>query len=140
MFILEDDHIRASFLHPNYKKLRGATKTQIKSCHGYYRDLVLPATMGDDLVRSDKDTCEPPSKKNKFMLQLMEKNETVKEPCMSEIDCYNALTVEEEYTNPLSFWQQQHIQLAYPTLYRLAKRTFAVPCSSVAVERQFSAA
>ncbi|CAF3570727.1 unnamed protein product [Rotaria socialis] len=140
MFNLEDDHIRASFLHPNYKQLRGATKTQIKSCHAYCRGLVLPNTTGDDPVISDKDICEPPSKKSKFMLQLMDKNETVKEPGMNEIDRYNALTVEEEYTNPLTFWQQQHIQLAYPTLYRLAKRTFAVPCSSAAVERQFSAA
>ena len=47
--------------------------------------------------------------------------------------------VEEEYTDPLSFWRQQHIRLAFPTLYRLAKRTFAVPCSSAALERQFSA-
>ncbi|CAM4832915.1 unnamed protein product, partial [Rotaria magnacalcarata] len=140
MFKLEDDHIRASFLHPNYKQLRGATKTQIKSCHAYCRGLVLPDTTGDDPVISDKDVCEPPSKKSKFMLQLMDKNEIVKEPGMNEIDRYNALTVEEEYTNPLTFWQQQHIQLAYPTLYRLAKRTFAVPCSSAAVERQFSAA
>ncbi|CAF2045445.1 unnamed protein product [Rotaria magnacalcarata] len=140
MFKLEDDHIRASFLHPNYKQLRGATKTQIKSCHAYCRGLVLPDTTGDDPVISDKDVCEPPSKKSKFMLQLMDKNEIVKEPGMNKIDRYNALTVEEEYTNPLTFWQQQHIQLAYPTLYRLAKRTFAVPCSSAAVERQFSAA
>ncbi|CAF4914167.1 unnamed protein product [Rotaria socialis] len=139
MFKLEDDHIRASFLHPNYKQWRGATKTQIKSCHAYCRGLVLPDTTGDDPVINDKDVCEPPSKKSKFMLQLMDKNEIVKEPGMNEIDRYNALTVEEEYTNPLTFWQQQHIQLAYPTLYRLAKRTFAVPCSSAAVERQFSA-
>ncbi|CAM4976277.1 unnamed protein product [Rotaria socialis] len=140
MFKLEDDHIRASFLHPNYKQLRGATKTQIKSCHAYCRGLVLPDTTGDDPVMSDKDVCEPPSKKSKFMLQLIDKNEIVKEPGMNEIDRYNALMVEEEYTNPLTFWQQQHIQLAYPTLYPLAKRTFAVPCSSAAVERQFSAA
>ncbi|CAF2124150.1 unnamed protein product [Rotaria magnacalcarata] len=137
-FNLEDDHIRASFLHPNYKQLRGATKTQIKSCHAYCRILVLPDTTGDDPVISDKDISEPPSKKSKFMLQLMDKNETVKEPGINEIDRYNALTVEEEYTNPLTFWQQ-HIQLANPTLYRLAKRTFTVPCSSAAVERQFSA-
>ncbi|CAF3042371.1 unnamed protein product [Rotaria socialis] len=116
MFKLEDDHIRASFLHPNYKQWRGATKTQIKSCHAYCRGLVLPDTTGDDPVISDKDVCEPPSKKSKFMLQLMDKNEIVKEPGMNEIDRYNALTVEEEYTNPLTFWQQQHIQLAYPTL------------------------
>ncbi|CAF3360743.1 unnamed protein product, partial [Rotaria socialis] len=131
---------RASFLHWNYKQLRGATKTQIESCHAYCRGLVLPDTTGDDPVISGKDICEPSSKKSKFMLQLMDKNETVKEPGMSEIDRCNSLTVEEEYTNPLTFWQQQQIQLAYPTLYRLAKRTFAVPCSSGAVERQFSAA
>ncbi|CAF4802094.1 unnamed protein product [Rotaria socialis] len=60
MFNLEDDHIRASYLHPNYKQLREATKTQIKSCHVYCRGLVLPDTTGDDLLRGDKDTCELP--------------------------------------------------------------------------------
>ena len=141
MFTIEDDHIRASFLHPNYKQLRGATKMQILSCHAYYQDFVLPATTStdDDSVRIDEDTCEPPAKKLKFMSQLMDKKETTTEP-IGEIDRYIALTVEEEYTDPLSFWRQQHIQLAFSILYRLAKRTFVVPCSSAAVERQFSAA
>jgi hypothetical protein len=139
MFTIEDDHIRASFLHPNYKQLRGATKMQILSCHEYCQGFVLPATMDDDPVTADEDTHEPPAKKLKFMSKLMDKKQTTTEP-IGEIDRYIALTVEEQYKNPLSFWRQQHIQLAFPTLYRLAKRTFAVPCSSAAVERQFSAA
>jgi hypothetical protein len=95
--------------------------------------------MNDDPVRIDEDTCEPPAKKLKFMSQLMGRKETTTES-IGEIDRYIALTVEEEYTDPLSFWRQQHIQLTFPTLYRLSKRTFAVPCSFAVVERQFSAA
>ena len=73
------------------------------------------------------------------MTQLMDKKEA-KTECVEEIDCYIALAVEEEYTDPLVFWRQKRNQLAFPTLYCLAKRTFAVPCSAALVERQFSAA
>ncbi|CAF3950911.1 unnamed protein product [Rotaria sp. Silwood1] len=139
MFTIEDDHIRASFLHPNYKQLRGATKAQIESCHAHCRNFILPANTTNDSMRTDEKITEPPSKKLKFMAQLMDKKETMRESA-DEIDCYIALTVEEEYTDPLVFWRQQRNQLAFPMLYRLAKRTFAVSCSSAPVERQFSAA
>jgi hypothetical protein len=58
----------------------------------------------------------------------------------SEIDRYISLIVKDDYTDPLSFWRQQRIQLVFPTLYRLVKRIFAVPCSSASGECQFSAA
>jgi hypothetical protein len=139
MFTIEDDHIRASFLHPNYKQLRGATKMQIRSCHAYYENSVLPAAMDDDPVRIEEDTCEPPAKKLKLMSQLVDKKKTSTES-IGEVDRYISIIIKEEYTDPLVFWRQQRIQLAFPTLYRLAKRVFAVPCSSASVERQFSTA
>ncbi|CAF3536064.1 unnamed protein product [Rotaria sp. Silwood1] len=139
MFTMEDDYIRASFLHPNYKQLRGATKEQIESCYNFCRDFILPSNTMNDSIRTDENIIQPPAKKLKFMTQLMDKKETAPASA-DEIDHYIALTVEEEYTDPLVFWRQERNQLTFPTLYRLAKRTFAAPCSSASVERQFSAA
>jgi hypothetical protein len=99
----------------------------------------LPDAIDDDPVEIEEDTCEPAAKKVKFMSQLMDKKETNTES-ISEIDRYISLIVKEEYTDPLVFWWQQRIHLAFSTLYRLAKRIFAVPCSCASVERQFSAA
>ncbi len=56
-----------------------------------------------------------------------------KEPC--PIDASSSC--DEEY-NPLDFWKNNH-QL-YPRLAKIAKRIFAVPATSAAVEREFSLA
>ena len=45
---------------------------------------------------------------------------------------------EKDYSNPLLFWQEY--QQIFPNLAKLARRTFSIPCSSAAVEREFSAA
>jgi len=50
------------------------------------------------------------------MSQLMNKKKTTTES-IGEIDRCIALMMEEEYTDPLSFWRQQHIQLAFPTAH-----------------------
>ena len=46
----------------------------------------------------------------------MDKKKTTTES-IGEIDRCIALMMEEEYTDPLSFWRQQHIQLAFPTAH-----------------------
>jgi hypothetical protein len=46
----------------------------------------------------------------------------------------------EEYVDPLNFWRQQQHRAVFPNLTRLACHYFAIPCSSAAVERQFSSA
>ncbi|CAF4236834.1 unnamed protein product, partial [Rotaria sordida] len=57
-----------------------------------------------------------------------------------EIDTYIdwQLKSNEIYQNPLIFWQQN--ESIFPNLFKLARKIFAVPCSSAAVEREFSAA
>ncbi len=56
-----------------------------------------------------------------------------------EVDRYIELDLQGEiYSNPLRFWKENEFK--FPTLSRLAKRYFAIPCSSAAVEREFSAA
>jgi hypothetical protein len=49
----------------------------------------------------------------------------------------NSSADEQEY-NPLHFWK--HNYSLYPRLARIAKRVFAVPATSAAVEREFSLA
>ncbi|CAF3027300.1 unnamed protein product, partial [Rotaria sp. Silwood2] len=114
MFTMEDDYIRASFLHPNYKQLRGATKEQIESCYNFCRDFILPSNTMNDSIRTDENIIQPSAKKLKFMTQLMDKKETAPASA-DEIDHYIALTVEEEYTDPLVFCRQERNQLTFPT-------------------------
>jgi hypothetical protein len=59
-----------------------------------------------------------------------------------EIDRYINLQLDPNvtYTNPLDFWQQSQYHQSFPNLSRLARQYFSIPCSSAAVERQFSAA
>jgi hypothetical protein len=49
----------------------------------------------------------------------------------------NSSAYDQEY-NPLQFWK--HNYSSYPRLARIAKRVFAVPATSAAVEREFSLA
>ncbi|CAF4152472.1 unnamed protein product [Rotaria socialis] len=76
------------------------------------------------------------------MSTLMDKQNQQNEGTYDEVDRYIALKLgeDEQYSNPLDFWKKKDNQLAFPSLFQLAKRYFAIPCSSSAVERQFSAA
>jgi hypothetical protein len=142
MFTMEDDYIMASFLHPNYKQLRGATNSQINDCHSTCRLFLVPASPYPEIVEADENY-EPPSKKIKsFMSSLMDKKTNRMDSNIDEVDQYIELQVgdNEQYTNPLVFWEKQRRQGMFPNLTRLACRLFSIPCSSAAVERQFSAA
>ena len=57
-----------------------------------------------------------------------------------EVDIYMEFQVDsnKDYSNPLSFWQEN--ETIFPHLSKLACRIFSTPCSSAAVEREFSAA
>ncbi|CAF4764102.1 unnamed protein product [Rotaria sp. Silwood2] len=57
-----------------------------------------------------------------------------------EVDLYIDLQLKDNeiYTNPLIFWQQHQSEFSY--LSKLARKIFAILCSSAAVERAFSAA
>ncbi|CAF4890943.1 unnamed protein product [Rotaria socialis] len=72
----------------------------------------------------------------------MDKQNQQNEGTYDEVDRYIALKLgeDEQYSNPLDFWEKKDNQLAFPSLFQLAKRYFAIPCRSSAAERQFSAA
>ena len=142
MFTMEDDYITAAFLHPNYKQLRGATNTQIAECHSTCR-LFLVADSANSVGEEQQESYEPPNKKSKsFMSSLMDKHSHRKSSNADEVDRYIDLKIEDndQYSDPLMFWKEQQHQSSFPNLARLARRYFSIPCSSAAVERQFSAA
>jgi hypothetical protein len=148
MFLLEGDHIVAAFLHPNYKQLRGATTNQIADCYHLCRCVLLPADPMEVEENNEEATvtdsiAEPRSKRPKLLItSLMDKNVPEKKRPSDEIDRYINLQLDPNvtYTNPLEFWQQSQHHQSFPNLSRLARQYFSIPCSSAAVERQFSAA
>ncbi|CAF1402498.1 unnamed protein product [Adineta ricciae] len=148
MFIIENDYVVATFLHPNYRQLRGATPTQVSDCFQTCRAAILPVDRSEDMEvdegRMDIDICnEPRSKRRKLLMtSLMDKNTINKKRSSDEVDQYSKLQLDMDcvYTDPLDFWKQPQYHRAFPNLARLAKQYFSIPCSSAAVERQFSAA
>ncbi len=143
MFQIDDIHVMGVFLHPNYKTLRSATSTQIDYCHQTCRAAVANEAT-DDVTEEEEPYDEPQQKKKKLFLEsLMDHNRPTKtkksKQAKDEVDRYIELDLQGEiYSNPLRFWKENEFK--FPTLSRLAKRYFAIPCSSAAVEREFSAA
>ncbi|CAF4679661.1 unnamed protein product [Rotaria sp. Silwood2] len=91
---------------------------------------------------NSRSTYEPLSKKPKRFLELLMDDLTP--PAIpknnDEVDAYInfQLKDDEVYENPLLFWQQH--ELTFPYLSKLARKLFCIPCTSAAVEREFSAA
>ena len=141
---MEDDYIIATFLHPNYKQLLGATSSQIANCHASCCRFLFPNSSPATIVEKDEHyEYEPPLKKNKpFMTLLMEKGNNKENSSLNEVNKCIEVPVEDNivYTNPLSFSKQKQQRVTFPNLSCLACRFFAIPHSSTAVERQFSAA
>lgn len=111
MFIIPNECIVATFLHPNYRQLRGATPTQITDCYQKCRSSFLPADPSAN-VDEDEDeysagtTDEPQPKKAKLLMtKLMDKQSNKKKQLSDAIDQYINLPLEpaEVYTNPLEF-------------------------------------
>jgi hypothetical protein len=137
---MKDDYIVGAFLHPNYKQLKGANSSQIADCHSTCRLFVQADQSSLDII---EENFEPPIKKTKiFMSTLMDNQKKQQHIGNDEVDRYVSLVLDEHerYENPLDFWRKTQYQSAFPNLARLAKRYFCIPCSSSAVERQFSAA
>ncbi|CAF1549482.1 unnamed protein product, partial [Didymodactylos carnosus] len=139
MFNMNDEYIMAAFLHPNYKQLRHATPAQITDCYETCR-LFAPS----NVTSQNEEVLEPLDKKQKiFLATLMDRKITKKkDKVKDEVQQYieMKLTDDQQYLNPLSFWKEKQNQKFFPNLARLAKRYFSIPCSSAAVEREFSAA
>ncbi|CAF3151996.1 unnamed protein product [Rotaria sp. Silwood2] len=137
---MEDDYILASFLHPKFKQLIAATAAQKAECYRACR-VSMPKTTG---MTTTDDENEPIRKKpKKFLEQLMDseiKKTKCTETARDEVDLYIDFKIieEKDYDNPLSFWKEH--ENIFPHLASIARRIFSIPCSSAAVERQFSAA
>jgi hypothetical protein len=92
---------------------------------------------------SEEEDEQPNKNGKRLMTALMDKAKKKRKVSSSdEVDRYNELHVDDndQFQNPLDFWKRKSNQVSFPNLFRLALRHFAVPCSSAAVERQFSAA
>ena len=144
MFNMEDDYILASFLHPNFKGLLSATAAQKAECYRTCR-ASLPAVAATTTTLYSET--EPPKKKQKkFLEQLMDdemsqtKTIATSIPPKGEPDLYIEFKVDKDknYINPLTFWKEN--AAIFPNLSKLACRIYSIPCSSSAVEREFSAA
>lgn len=138
MLTIEEDYVIGAFLHPNYKQLRGANSSQMTECHEGCRQFIQHDSSVDQLV---EEIHEPPTKKTKiFMSTLMDQQKKQKNKS-DEVDRYINLTLgdEEQYSDPLDFWRKPENQVTFPSLARLARKYYSIPCSSAAVERQFSA-
>ena len=94
----------------------------------------------DSVTGSDDEQMSESGKR--LTVQLMDKKKNKKSSPSDEVDRYvdHPLNNNQQYQNPLTFWQQKSNQIWFPNLFRLARQYFYVPCSSAAVERQFSAA
>ena len=139
---MEEDYIIAAFLHPNYKQLRGATHLQMANCYAACRISLLTNT--SPLAAPSEEEDDQTNRNGKrLMATLMDKKKKKRKlSSADEVDRYNELLLEDgdQYQNPLDFWKQRGNQVMFPNLFRLALQYFAIPCSSAAVERQFSAA
>ena len=143
MFKIESLHVMGAFLHPNYKQLRHATQMQISECHRSCRmEIATSPTLNNVSSDDCNDITEPLTKKRKVFLESLMDDviPAVVIQTKDEVDLYIDLQLkkDETYTNPLTFWEQN--QSRFPYLSKLARKIFAIPCSSAAVEREFSAA
>jgi hypothetical protein len=141
MLQIETLHVMGTFLHPNYKQLRHATHMQIIDCHSLCRPS-LPTISTTTKTANTTTMNEPPTKKQKLFLESLmdEISPSTLPQTKDEVDLYIDLQLKdnETYANPLIFWRQH--EQTFPHLSKLAKKLFSIPCSSAAVEREFSAA
>ncbi|CAF5040187.1 unnamed protein product, partial [Rotaria magnacalcarata] len=127
MFIMEEEYIMAAFLHPNYKQLRGASSSQVVECYATSHQSIVHDQSSAEIIL---DNYEPQAKKAKiFMSTLMDKQRQQNGNGQDEVDRYISLTLgeDEQYSNPLYFWKKKDNQLAFPSLFQLAKRYFSIP-------------
>jgi hypothetical protein len=166
MFDYHPVHLMALFLNPRTRKMKQCTNNQRNSCIEYIKQEMILFDAVNDLIQSNDDnstSIRRTTHTNDRTLRIMEiyydeEEEEGDVPTstaaihQAEIDNYfkfgmdkskqsdvsvDSSTHEREY-NPLDFWRQNYS--LYPHLARIAKRVFAVPATSAAVEREFSLA
>ena len=166
MFDYHPIHLMALFLNPRTRRMKQCTSDQRNSCIEYIKEeMILFDATGvvvqpkDNNPISSGQTARTDDRTLRIMQQYYdEEDEQGELPTstavihQSEIDNYLKFGVDQlkqsdipahssasdqEY-NPLDFWRKNHS--LYPRLATIAKRVFAVPATSAAVEREFSLA
>jgi len=166
MFDYHPIHFMALFLNSRTRKMKQCTNDQRNSCLEYIKqEMIIFDTYDNDTQSEDnnnnKSTRRRPGEANQalqIMQQYYEEEDeqddlptTTAAMHQTEIDNYlkfginklkescssNSSLRDEEY-NPLHFWKHNHT--LYPRLAKIARRVFAVPATSAAVEREFSLA
>lgn len=159
-------HLMALFLNPKTRKMKQCTIDQRNSCLEYIKEeMIMFDALDNDAQPNDDNliSIKRAVPKDDYTLRIMqhyyeEEDEESDLPITTdamhqlEIDNYlkfgmdvskqsdestNSAANEQEY-NPLHFWKRNFS--SYPRLARIAKRVFAVPATSAAVEREFSLA
>ncbi|CAF3806925.1 unnamed protein product [Rotaria sordida] len=147
MFDYHPIHLMALFLNPRTRKMKQCTNSQRQSCLEYIKQEMIMF----DAFDSDTQSIDN-SDKSKQEDEYDDLPATTTAIHQAEIDNYlkfgiyksnescsaNASPSSDQEYNPLHFWKKNHS--LYPRLAKIAKRVFAVPATSAAVEREFSLA
>ena len=162
MFDYHPIHLMSLFLNPRTRKMKQCTAEQRNSCLEYIKqEMILFDALRNDIASINNNTLArrtvfQPTQSFRIMERYYEdESEQDDSPTTTAamhqavIDSYlkfgsdkseerspsNHCSNAEEY-NPLHFWRLHHH--SYPRLAKIAKRIFAVPATSAAVEREFS--
>ena len=132
MFTIENEYIVATFLHPNYEQLLGATSIQIVDCYHICCSSMLPVETSKDL-ENDADSVdteivnEPKPKRAKLLMTtLMDKNVSNKQLAVDKVDQYIKLQVDVNslYTDPLKFGNSRNIILHFQIWFEWRNNSF----------------
>jgi hypothetical protein len=165
MFDYHPIHLMALFLNPGTRKMKQCSNTERNTCLEYIKqEMIMFDALDNDaqpINNNNTSTKRTPVKVNqtvRIMQHYYEEEDeeddlptTTASMHQLEIDNYlkfgldksketyssDVSSCDAEY-NPLHFWKNNHS--LYPRLARIAKRVFAVPATSAAVEREFSLA
>ena len=160
MFAIHELHWIAAVLNPRTRMLKLATDGERCHAHGLVCSKIAETietgrTNGNQLIQPVEVVIpsSPPQKKFKsYTTQFdddvncdqLNNDMTNAMRARRELDTYLQLDLtkctysQETNDNPLMFWKEQEFLL--PNLAKLSKKLFAIPASSAAVERSFSAA
>lgn len=164
MFDYHPVHLMALFLNPRTRKMKQCSSTQRNCCLEYVKqEMLLFDASYIQIGTVDRDLpTKHPKPHSGQIFRIMERyyeDESDQDDLPTttaalhqmEIDSYlkfgadkpeenssSSLGSKNEEYNPLLFWKVHHH--LYPRLAKIAKRIFAVPATSAAVEREFSSA
>ena len=128
--------ITASLLDPRYKRLPFLTSEQRKTAESHLESLLEDMPLKPRLL-NENHTNPPASKRPRTELDFLIFDIPDIDDPSDEIQQYLSEKVSPA-VNPLTWWKDNEVK--YPKIALIAKKTLAVPATSVPSERVFSAA